>query len=435
MTNIGETSRGPKVLEPPQVNPTTGWKMLVDGVRNNMGARVGVVLKSLEGAIFEHCLRLNFPTANNEAEYEAFIAGLWSSSKLKVPKLHIFSDSKLVVNQVIGKFEARGTRMAKYLAIANDLLTKKYLAIHEMGGSRTIGPNQESGRKENVVADALSRVDEDLVDDVSTQEKHQSLFTKGVYHALTTVSSNLLDALRVEVLQNSELQAIVQGIAEGKAEHYVPRDRLLYFKNKLRVAADSTLRTIILHEFHNSPISGHAGELEQWLINWLFLANSQVHHVFHISQLKPFVGTLVSSEIAEFPANGQDSQIYNDPLVILSSRVVTTDGLIRKQVLVQWSGLPVEESSWEDVAVLQEVFSHFNLEDQVCFDEGGNVTDSIRRKMQTEVVTEKGETVEAVAETATEAKTEGVIVETIVESATEDRRIGRQPSWMKDYHV
>ena len=74
-------------------------------------------------------------------------------------------------------------------------------------------------------------------------------------------------------------------------------------------------------------------------------ANSQVHHVFHISQLKPFVDTLISSEIAEFPNNGQDSQVYNDPLVILSSCVVTTDGLVKKQLLVRWSGLLVEESS------------------------------------------------------------------------------------------
>ena len=111
------------------------------------------------------------------------------------------------------------------------------------------------------MADALSRVDEDLIDDVSTQKNHQFLFTEGVYHALTTVSSNLLDALRVEVLQSSELQAIVQGIAEGNVEHYVLRDGLLYFKNKLRVAANSILRAIILHEFHNSPIGGHTGIL------------------------------------------------------------------------------------------------------------------------------------------------------------------------------
>ena len=72
--------------------------MLVDGTKNSLGAGAGVVLKSPEGATFEHCLKLNLHAKNNKAEYEAFIAGLRSANKLKVPELHIFSDSKLVVN-------------------------------------------------------------------------------------------------------------------------------------------------------------------------------------------------------------------------------------------------------------------------------------------------------------------------------------------------
>ena len=94
----------------------------------------GFVLKSPEGAIFEHYFRLNFLATNNEAEYEAFFAGLRSSSKRKVPELHIFSDSNLVVNQVTKKFEARGAKMAKYFAIAKNLLTKfKSVRIEQVG--------------------------------------------------------------------------------------------------------------------------------------------------------------------------------------------------------------------------------------------------------------------------------------------------------------
>ena len=59
--------------------------------------------------------------------------------------------------------------------------------------------------KENVVADALSRVDEELEDGNPVKEECTILLTEGVYHALTTVSSNLLDALRTEVLQKQEL--------------------------------------------------------------------------------------------------------------------------------------------------------------------------------------------------------------------------------------
>ena len=80
--------------------------MLVDGAKNSLGVGAGVVLKSPEWAIFEHYLRLNFPATSNEDEYKAFIAGLWFANKLKVPELQIFSDSKLVANQVTEKFEA-----------------------------------------------------------------------------------------------------------------------------------------------------------------------------------------------------------------------------------------------------------------------------------------------------------------------------------------
>ncbi|XP_057461118.1 uncharacterized protein LOC130751535 [Actinidia eriantha] len=107
-------------------------------------AGAGIVLKSLEGAIFEQCLRLNFPVTNNEVEYEAFITGLWSASKLKIPELHIFSDSKLIVNQVTRKFVVRGAKMARYLAVAKNLLIEfKAMNIEQVG------------RDQNSHADAL----------------------------------------------------------------------------------------------------------------------------------------------------------------------------------------------------------------------------------------------------------------------------------------
>ncbi|GFY96867.1 hypothetical protein Acr_11g0011730 [Actinidia rufa] len=122
------------ISEPPQIDPATAWKRFVDGVRNNLGVGVGIVLKSPEVVIFEHCIKLSFPATNNEAKYEAFIVGLWSANKLKVPELYIFSDSKLVVNQVTGKFETRVTKMAKYLALARSLLTEfRAVKIEQVG--------------------------------------------------------------------------------------------------------------------------------------------------------------------------------------------------------------------------------------------------------------------------------------------------------------
>ena len=108
VTITGEITEVPEFdIESPQIDLSLVWKMFVDEAKNNLGARARVVLKSSEWAIFEHYLMLNFHATNNEAEYEGFIAGLQFAIKLKVHELHIFINSKLVVDQVTWKFKTR----------------------------------------------------------------------------------------------------------------------------------------------------------------------------------------------------------------------------------------------------------------------------------------------------------------------------------------
>ena len=49
------------------------WKMYVDGVANQRGSRVGLVLTSLEKIVIKKSLRLGFSAINNEAEYEVLL--------------------------------------------------------------------------------------------------------------------------------------------------------------------------------------------------------------------------------------------------------------------------------------------------------------------------------------------------------------------------
>ena len=100
VTNAGKITQVPEVnIEPRQIDPSSSQKMFADGEKNSIWAGAGVVLKSPEGAISQHCLGLNFLATNNKVKYEAFIAGLWSANKLKILQHHIFNNSKLVVNQ------------------------------------------------------------------------------------------------------------------------------------------------------------------------------------------------------------------------------------------------------------------------------------------------------------------------------------------------
>ena len=92
------------------------WKVYVDGATNQRGSRVGLVLVSLEKTIIEKSLRLGFSTTNNEAKYEALLQGLAMVQKMGGKAVEMFSDSRLVVDQVKGELEARDTRMQEYLS-------------------------------------------------------------------------------------------------------------------------------------------------------------------------------------------------------------------------------------------------------------------------------------------------------------------------------
>ncbi|GKD53127.1 reverse transcriptase domain-containing protein [Tanacetum coccineum] len=59
--------------------------------------------------------RFQFEATNNEAEYEALIAGLRIAEKIGVQSLQVNVDSKLVANQVNGTYIAKETDMIKYL--------------------------------------------------------------------------------------------------------------------------------------------------------------------------------------------------------------------------------------------------------------------------------------------------------------------------------
>ena len=54
------------------------WRLSVDGAANSQGSSAGLILTSPYGIDVEYALRFGFQASNNEAEYEAVIAGLKS---------------------------------------------------------------------------------------------------------------------------------------------------------------------------------------------------------------------------------------------------------------------------------------------------------------------------------------------------------------------
>ena len=83
------------------------WKVFVDGASRAMGAGAGIVIINPKRIRLEHSFRLGFRASNNEAEYKALLAGLKAVRDMGAREVEVYSNSRLVVNQVQDSFEAR----------------------------------------------------------------------------------------------------------------------------------------------------------------------------------------------------------------------------------------------------------------------------------------------------------------------------------------
>ena len=146
-TDQGSGAADPGGDAVPELDPVSTWVLHIDGASNAQGSGAGFLLTNSDGVVTEYALRFDFKASNNQAEYEALLAGLRMTRELGVDSLRAFSDSQLIVGQVKGEFEVRDLAMAKYLQKVKDLVTRLgYFKISHIL------------RSENARADALSRL-------------------------------------------------------------------------------------------------------------------------------------------------------------------------------------------------------------------------------------------------------------------------------------
>ncbi|XP_074360752.1 uncharacterized protein LOC141700998 [Apium graveolens] len=103
------------------------------GTSKTKSSGAGLVLQSPDGFMIEYALKLDFPTTNNEAEYEALIDGLGLAKAVRAKNLQVIGDSRLVVAQVNGECEAKNDTMAKYLRVVKGILTQLRRTCSERG--------------------------------------------------------------------------------------------------------------------------------------------------------------------------------------------------------------------------------------------------------------------------------------------------------------
>ncbi|XP_057450405.1 uncharacterized protein LOC130741746 [Lotus japonicus] len=98
------------------------WSLSVDGSSNVKGSGAGVILEGPGGVTIEQSLKFDFQASNNQAEYEAIIAGLRLAIEMGVQSIRIKTDSQIVSRQIQGEYQAKDAQLAKYLVKAQNLM-------------------------------------------------------------------------------------------------------------------------------------------------------------------------------------------------------------------------------------------------------------------------------------------------------------------------
>jgi len=123
------------------------WVLFVDGSSNQQGSGAGVILEGPNGLLIEQALRFSFKASNNQAEYEALLAGMLLAKDMGAWSLLAKSDSLLVTGQVTGEYQAKDPQMATYLRYVQIL--KGSFAVFEL----VHVPREQNGR-----ADLLAKL-------------------------------------------------------------------------------------------------------------------------------------------------------------------------------------------------------------------------------------------------------------------------------------
>ena len=97
--------------------------------------------------LIEQALRFAFKASNNQAEYEALVAGMLLAKEMGAQNLLVKSDSQLITGQVSGEFQAKDPQMVAYL---------KYVQL--LKGAFSALELVHVPREQNARADLLSKL-------------------------------------------------------------------------------------------------------------------------------------------------------------------------------------------------------------------------------------------------------------------------------------
>lgn len=123
--------------------------------RGNPGpAGIGVVIENEAGQVVQRVARAIGRRTNNQAEYEAVIAGLGAAYALKAEQVTLMLDSELVAKQLRGEYKIKNADLERLSRRARSLL-QRFARVRIVHVPR--GRNADADRLANEGIDAVSK--------------------------------------------------------------------------------------------------------------------------------------------------------------------------------------------------------------------------------------------------------------------------------------
>ena len=133
------------------------WTIHTNGPSNQKKGGAGVIITSPERDVLKYGIQLKLLVTNNEAEYKAILTRLRLAQAFKAKNVLLRSDSQLLIGQVKGDFEAKETRMQKYLKLTNQL-------VSNFDRTKFVQIPQDQNAESNEMAKSASANDQARVD-------------------------------------------------------------------------------------------------------------------------------------------------------------------------------------------------------------------------------------------------------------------------------
>jgi len=152
-----------------QIPTEVQWTLHVNGSSNPIGVGADIMLEGPNDILIEKSLHFAFKTSNNQAEYEAIIAGLSLAREVGVKSLTCKTDSKFTVGHLNDEFQIKDPTLLEYYHLVRAVIQSAFNQVRI----------EHIPRTDNIRAGILSKL-------ASTKLKscHRSL----LQHTLSTPS-------------------------------------------------------------------------------------------------------------------------------------------------------------------------------------------------------------------------------------------------------